>query len=70
MTQLDNRSSKDLEDGLEKGEFGPRKEAFAKEILRRREEARRGPRFVWLSSLLAALAVGMAAFRKIWRKPE
>jgi hypothetical protein len=40
MAQLDNRSDKELKDQLERGEFGPRKAAFAKEILRRRGEAK------------------------------
>jgi hypothetical protein len=68
MVQLDNRSDKELEDQLERGEFGPRKAAFAKEILRRREEAKGGPKFIWIRSILAVLAFGGAAFKKLWRK--
>jgi hypothetical protein len=35
---LDDRSNKELEDGLQQDEFGPRKTAFAKELLRRRSK--------------------------------
>ena len=69
MAQLDRRSDKELEEALAKDELAPKKAAFAKEILKRRDEAR-GPRFVWLASALASLAVGIAAFRKIWRKRD
>ena len=47
---LDDRSNKELEDGLQQDEFGPRKTAFAKELLRRREEAR-GGLSEWLPSV-------------------
>ena len=69
MAQLDRRSDKELEEALAKDELAPKKAAFAKEILKRRDEAR-GPRFVWFASVLASLAVGIAAFRKIWRKQD
>jgi hypothetical protein len=50
---LDDRSNKELEDGLQQDEFGPRKTAFAKELLRRREEARGGLKYIleWLPSV-------------------
>ena len=68
MAQLDNRSDKELEDRLERGEFGPRKAAFAKEILRRREESKGGPKFIWVRSILAVLAFGRAVFKRLRRK--
>jgi len=69
MAQLDNRSDRELEDGLAKDEFAPKKAAFAKEILKRREAAR-GPRLVWLSGLLALLALGVTGLKRIWRKQD
>jgi hypothetical protein len=38
MAQLDDRSDKELKAALDSGELGPRKSAFAKEILRRRSD--------------------------------
>jgi hypothetical protein len=67
---LDDRSNKELEDGLQKGEFGPRKTAFAKEILRRREEAGGGPKYILVSSILAVVAFGLALFKRLWRRQE
>ena len=68
MAKLDNRSDKDLEEALKKGELGPRKSAFAKEILRRRQEAKGGSKFIWMSSIVAAVAVALAAIKTLWRR--
>jgi hypothetical protein len=62
---LDDRSNKELEDGLQQGEFGPRKTAFAKEILRRRDEAEGRPKFI--SNILTLLPFSVAAFKRLWR---
>jgi hypothetical protein len=63
---LDDRSNEELEEGLQKGEFGSRKAAFAKEVLRRREEASGGLKYILVSSILAAVAFGIGAFKKLW----
>jgi hypothetical protein len=67
MVQLDNRSDKELEDALKTGELGPRKTAFAQEILRRREDAKGGRRFVFVRGVLAAITIVFAAFKRLWR---
>jgi hypothetical protein len=67
MAQLDSRSDRELEEALKKGELGPRKSAFAKEILRRREEAKGGSKFIWVSSILAAVTLALAAIKRVWR---
>jgi hypothetical protein len=67
---LDDRSNEELEKGLQKGEFGSRKAAFAKEILRRREEAKGGLKYVLVSSILALVAFGMVLFKRLWRRQE
>ncbi|HEX9869399.1 MAG TPA: hypothetical protein VGC99_12560 [Candidatus Tectomicrobia bacterium] len=64
---LDDRNNEELVEGLQKGEFGSRKAAFAKEILRRREEARGGLKYILVSSILAVAAFGMALFKRLWR---
>jgi hypothetical protein len=64
MAQLDSRSDRELEEALKKGELGPRKSAFAKEILRRREEAKGGSKFIWVSSILAAVTLALAAIKR------
>jgi hypothetical protein len=50
---LDDRSTDELEEELQKDELAPRKAAFAKEILRRREEARGGLKYILVSSILS-----------------
>jgi hypothetical protein len=66
---LADRSSEELEIGLQKGEFGSRKAAFAKEILRRREKARGGLKYAF-SRILAVVTFGMALFNRLWRRQE
>ena len=65
---LDDRSNKELEDGLQQDEFGPRKTAFAKELLRRREEARGGLKYILVSSIFGVVAFGMALLKRLWRR--
>ena len=67
MAQLDNRSDKELKEALESGELGPRKSAFAKEILRRRAEAKGGAQFFLITGVLAAITVALAAIKRLWR---
>jgi hypothetical protein len=67
---LADRSSEELEVGLQKGEFGSRKAAFAKEILRRREKARGGLKYIFVSGILAVVTFGMALFNRLWRRQE
>jgi hypothetical protein len=67
MAQLDNRSDKELKEALESGELGPRKSAFAKEILRRRAEAKGGGQFFLITGVLAAITVALAAIKRLWR---
>jgi hypothetical protein len=68
MAQLDNRSDKELKEALESGELGPRKSAFAKEILRRRAEAKGGGQFFLITGVLAAITVALAAIKRLWRR--
>ena len=48
---MDDRSNQELKSALAEGELSPRKQAIAKEVLRRRYEAKDGGRlwtYVWL----------------------
>jgi hypothetical protein len=45
----------------------PRKSAFAKEILRRRAEAKGGGQFFLITGVLAAITVALAAIKRLWR---
>ena len=68
MAQLDHRSDKELQDALNSGEeLGPRKSAFAKEILRRRAEAKGGGQFFLITGILAAITISIAAIKRLWR---
>lgn len=65
---MDERSNQELESALSEGELSPRKKAFAKEVLRRRYEAKDGWRLwahAWLS-ILAVLGLARTALRRIW----
>ena len=51
---MDDRSNQELKSALAEGELSPRKQAIAKEVLRRRYETKDGGRlwaYVWLRSL-------------------
>jgi hypothetical protein len=51
---MNERSNQELESALAEGELSPRKQAVAKEVLRRRYEATEGGRlwkYVWLPLL-------------------
>ena len=67
MAQLDHRSNKELQDALNSGELGPRKSAFAKEILRRRAEAKGRGQFFLVTGILAAITISIAAIKRLWR---
>ena len=48
---MDYRSNRELKSGLAEGELSPRKQAIAKEVLRRRYKTKDGGRlwaYVWL----------------------
>jgi hypothetical protein len=65
---LDRRSDEDLKGILRKGKLGERRQAFLKEILRRREEAKavgRSRVYLWLAAVVGVFSVGIVAlFRR------
>jgi hypothetical protein len=68
---MDERSNQELKSALAGGELSPRKQAVAKEILRRRYEAKEGGRlwrYVWLP-LIALLGFARVALRR-FRGPK
>jgi hypothetical protein len=68
---MDERSNQELKSALAGGELSPRKQAVAKEILRRRYEAKEGGRlwtYVWLP-LIALLGFARVALRR-FRRPK
>jgi hypothetical protein len=63
---MDERSNQELKSALAGGELSPRKQAVAKEILRRRYEAKEGGRlwtYVWLP-LIALLGLARWALKR------
>lgn len=44
---MDDRSNQELKSALAEGELSPRKQAIAKEVLRRRYETKDGARRLW-----------------------
>ena len=63
---MDERSNQELKSALAGGELSPRKQAVAKEILRRRYEAKEGGRlwtYVWLP-LIALLGLARRALKR------
>ena len=68
---LEERSDEELKRGLAEGEFGDKKAVIAKEILRRRQEAKTQElkrKYAWFGSILAAISVVLVALRGLWRK--
>ena len=64
---MDDRSNQELKSALAEGELSPRKQAFAKEVLRRRYETKDGARlwtYVWLRliALLGLTRMGLKRF--------
>ena len=63
---MDERSDQELKSALAGGELSPRKQAVAKEVLRRRYEAKGGGRlwtYVWLP-LIGVLSLARLALRR------
>ena len=68
---MDERSNRDLKDALARGQFSPRKTAFAREILRRRRDYKaKGwwQQHVWLAATAAAFSWGVAILTRFWRQ--
>ena len=69
---LDVQSDQELEKALTDGSLDERKEAIAKEILSRRWQAKSEAiktNYGWLGGVLAALALTVAAVRRVlWRR--
>jgi len=64
---MDDRSNQELKSALAEGELRPRKQAIAKEVLRRRYETKNGRRlwaYVWLS-LIAMLGFARMSLRRL-----
>ena len=64
---MDERSDQELKSALAGGELSPRKQAVAKEVLRRRYEAKEGGRlwtYVWLP-LIGVLSLARLALRRL-----
>lgn len=64
--QMDDRSNQELKSALAEGELSPRKQAIAKEVLRRRYEIKDAGRlwtYVWLP-LIAILGLTRMALRR------
>ena len=63
---MDDRSNQELKSALAEGELSPRKQAIAKEVLRRRYETKGGGRlwtYVWLP-LITLLGLARMALRR------
>jgi hypothetical protein len=63
---MDDRSNQELKSALAEGELSPRKQAIAKEVLRRRYETKDGGRlwaYVWLP-LIAILGHARMSLRR------
>jgi hypothetical protein len=63
---MDDRSNQELKSALAEGELSPRKQAIAKEVLRRRYETKDGGRlwaYVWLP-LIATLGQARMSLRR------
>lgn len=64
---MDDRSNQELKSALAEGELSPRKQAIAKEVLRRRYETKDGGRlraYVWLP-LIALLGLARMSIRRL-----
>ena len=64
---MEDRSDQELKSALAGGELSPRKQAVAKEVLRRRYEAKEGGRlwtYAWLP-LVAVLGIARLALRRL-----
>jgi hypothetical protein len=66
---MDDRSNQELKSALAEGELSPRKQAIAKEVLRRRYLAKDGGRlwtYVWLPlfALLGLARMGLGVFQR------
>ena len=64
---MDDRSNQELKSALAEGELSPRKQAIAKEVLRRRYETKDGGRlwaYVWLP-LIALIGLARMSIRRL-----
>jgi hypothetical protein len=71
---MDYRSNRELKSGLAEGELSPRKQAIAKEVLRRRYKTKDGGRlwaYVWLP-LIELLDLARTSVRRFQgqKQPE
>ena len=57
---MDDRSNRELKSALAEGELSPRKQAIAKEVLRRRYETKDGGRFWAYVGLPLTTLLGLA----------
>ena len=67
---LDERTDDELKQ-IAAGELGDKKAIIAREILRRRQEAKSQAlkdKYKWWGSMLAALSLALMAFKRIWRR--
>jgi hypothetical protein len=63
---MDDRSNRELKSAIAEGELSPRKQAIAKEVLRRRDETKDRGRlwaYVWLP-LIALLGLARTSLRR------
>ena len=64
---MDDQSDQELKSAIATGELSPRKEAIAREVLRRRHEANGGGRlwtYLWLP-LIGALSLARLVLRRL-----
>jgi hypothetical protein len=69
--RLEDQTDRELDESLAEGRLDERKAAVAREILRRRQQAKAETikrRFGWLGGVIATLGLAFVALKRLWMR--